>query len=230
MSGLSRWAKAFTIWLAVVFLCATGGAFAQERVRFDRGQSAQTLRGTIRGYDDIAYIVNARAGQRLAVSIKTSNTSAYFNILRRGASEAIFTGSIAGEFADVIVPAGGDYVVQVYLMRNAARRNERAQFSLRIEVTGRAADENLGPQPDFADGLAGGPDFWAVAGVSSGDPLNIRRTPSAQGQILARLRNGAVLRNRGCRMNGQTRWCRVESRDGKVSGWAAGRYLVEYGG
>jgi hypothetical protein len=31
-------------------------------------------------------------------------------------------------------------------------------------------------------------------------------------------------------MTGQTRWCRVERRDGSAGGWAAGRFLIESGG
>ena len=36
-------------------------------------------------------------------------------------------------------------------------------------------------------------------------------------------------RNGGCRMTGQTRWCRVSRPDGSASGWAAGRFLIEAG-
>lgn len=34
---------------------------------------------------------------------------------------------------------GGDYAIQVYLMRNAARRNESCKYSITFEVTGAAA-------------------------------------------------------------------------------------------
>ncbi len=39
-------------------------------------------------------------------------------------------------------------------MRNAARRNEQARFTLRIEVTG--GRPIAPPSPDFADGLSVG--------------------------------------------------------------------------
>jgi hypothetical protein len=198
-----------------------------ERISFAAGRSSRTVRDTISGDEGIDYLVNVRAGQRLAATLRTDNPSSYLNIKARGSSEALFNGSIAGNLGDVIVPSSGDYVVEVYLMRNAARRGERANFSLTIEVTG----GNPGyVQPDFADGLSGGPDFWEVANVPPGDRLNVRSRPSAQAATVARLRNGTVLRNLGCRMNGQTRWCRVEQRDGSAAGWAAGRFLVESGG
>ncbi|PLK72200.1 DNA breaking-rejoining protein [Rhizobium sp. TH135] len=203
-------------------------AVAQERnvrVEFGRGQSSTVIRGTVRGYEGANYRINVRGGQRLAVTMDSSNGSNYFNILGPGGGDALFNGSISGDFADIIAPDSGDYVVQVYLMRNAARRNEQARFTLRIEVTG--GRPIAPPQPNFADGLSGGPDFFQVAGISPGDALNIRTRPSAQSPIVTRVVNGEILRNGGCRMTGQTRWCRVSRPDGSASGWAAGRFLIE---
>jgi len=214
--------------LLVVAEAVPQTAVAQERnvrVEFGRGQSSTVIRGTVRGYEGANYRVNVRGGQRLAVTMDSSNGSNYFNILGPGGGEALFNGSISGDFADIIVPDSGDYVVQVYLMRNAARRNEQARFTLRIEVTG--GRPIAPPQPDFADGLSGGPDFFQVAGISPGDALNIRTRPSAQSPIVTRVVNGEILRNGGCRMTGQTRWCRVSRPDGSASGWAAGRFLIE---
>ncbi len=216
--------------MALVVIADFGqqAALAQERsarVEFGRGQSSTVIRGTVRGYDGANYSINVRGGQRLAVTMDSSNSSNYFNILGPGGGEALFNGSISGDFADIIVPGSGDYVVQVYLMRNAARRNEQARFTLRIEVTG--GRPIAPPSPDFADGLAGGPDFFQVAGISRGDALNIRTRPSAQSPIVTRVVNGEILRNGGCRMTGQTRWCRVSRPDGSNAGWAAGRFLIE---
>lgn len=214
--------------LLVVADAGSQTAVAQERnvrVEFGRGQSSTVIRGTVRGYEGANYRVNVRGGQRLAVTMESSNGSNYFNILGPGGGDALFNGSISGDFADIIVPDSGDYVVQVYLMRNAARRNEQARFTLRIEVTG--GRPVAPPQPDFADGLSGGPDFFQVAGISPGDALNIRTRPSAQSPIVTRVVNGEILRNGGCRMTGQTRWCRVSRPDGSASGWAAGQFLIE---
>ncbi|MFN3832599.1 MAG: SH3 domain-containing protein [Allorhizobium sp.] len=229
---MRRW-RAFLggVIAAALLVVADAGpqtAVAQERnvrVEFGRGQSSTVIRGTVRGYEGANYLVNVRGGQRLAVTMDSSNGSNYFNILGPGGGEALFNGSISGDFADIIVPDSGDYVVQVYLMRNAARRNEQARFTLRIEVTG--GRPIAPPQPDFADGLSGGPDFFQVSGVSRNDALNIRSRPSAQSPIVTRVVNGEILRNGGCRITGQTRWCRVSRPDGSASGWAAGRFLIE---
>jgi len=228
-----RWWRACVGGMVSVMLGITANvgsqtAMAQDRsarVEFSRGQSSTVIRGTVRGYEGVSYRVRVRGGQRLAVTMNTSNGSNYFNILGPGGGEALFNGSISGDFADIIVPDSGEYTVQVYLMRNAARRNEQARFTLRIEVTG--GRPVAPPSPDFADGLSGGPDFFQVAGVSRGDALNIRSRPSAQSPIVTRVVNGEILRNGGCRMTGQTRWCRVSRPDGSDAGWAAGRFLIE---
>jgi uncharacterized protein YraI len=77
------------------------------------------------------------------------------------------------------------------------------------------------------DSLAGGPDAWTVAGLTRGSRLNLRAEPAAAGPIVARLGNGEMLRNRGCRMVGEDRWCRVERAAGSAAGWVLARYLRE---
>jgi uncharacterized protein YraI len=111
----------------------------------------------------------------------------------------------------------GDYTVRVYLMRNAARRNEAADYSLAV---------SLGA-PEFADGLSGGPDYWQVVGVNGGDILNLRSGPSTRYPVVSKLNNGKVLQNRGCRMTGEDRWCQIRATNSGATGWVAGRFLVE---
>lgn len=105
-----------------------------ERVQFATGTSSKTVRGTIRGYDSVNYLVRARAGQTLTISFQPNNASAYFNVWAPGADEALFVGSTSGNRYAGTLPSNGDYRVQVYLMRNAARRNESASYALTIGV------------------------------------------------------------------------------------------------
>ncbi|MET0365358.1 MAG: hypothetical protein ABW169_11980 [Sphingobium sp.] len=126
-----------------------------ERVQFPRGASSMTVRGTIRGYDSIDYTIGARGGQTMAVSLRTTNRSAYFNVLPPRGEEALFNGSIKGNRFEGRLSQSGDYRVRVYLMRNAARRGESASFTLNIGVSGR---------PD-----AGGP---GSVPVGSGPPIS----------------------------------------------------------
>jgi hypothetical protein len=130
--------------LPVVVACvatAGGSAIAQapertERVQFARGASSSTIRGVIRGYQTVDYILGARQGQTLTVALRTSNRSAYFNVLPVRGDEAIFNGSIRGPRYTGRLPQTGDYRIRVYLMRNAARRGEQASFSLDVGISG----------------------------------------------------------------------------------------------
>lgn len=87
------------------------------------------------------------------------------------------------------------------------------------------------PRPvtnDFADGMAGGPDFWQVDLARSGSALRVHTRPSTLAPIFARFHDGATLRNAGgCRMSDGRRWCYVSSVAGDVTGWVAGDFLIE---
>ncbi|MCU0900228.1 MAG: SH3 domain-containing protein [Cypionkella sp.] len=84
------------------------------------------------------------------------------------------------------------------------------------------------PRPPAGDDLAGGPDFWRVRGLPPGDRLNVRQAPSARSPILATLGEGERVRNLGCEMSGNTRWCLIRSTTGvDVTGYVAARYLRE---
>lgn len=74
-----------------------------------------------------------------------------------------------------------------------------------------------------------GPDYWKVTGVSSDDHLNIRSGAGASYRVVGMAPNGYVFRNLGCEGTGTSRWCHVETPDGGLSGWVAGRYLTESG-
>jgi len=165
----------------------------------------------------VDYLVAGQQSQILSVDMLTSNGAAYFNVLPTGSETALFVGSTSGNVADVHLSESGSYTIRVYLMRSAARRNESADYSLAVGLGG----------PDFADGLAGGPDFWQVTRVGGGDALNVRGGPSTRYAVIGKLRNGDVLQNRGCRLSGSQRWCSIRAVGSGVVGWVAGRYLME---
>ena len=57
----------------------------------------------------------------------TLGAALYFNINPRGsANVSTFIGNVQGQQAKARLPAEGAYLVRVYLMRNAARRDESA--------------------------------------------------------------------------------------------------------
>ncbi len=92
----------------------------------------KVVRGKIRGYGSAVYKVQVRQGQTLAVGLKTNSRSNYFNVTAPGAQEALFNGSIEGLDYRGEAEQGGEYTVNVYLMRNAARRNESASYTLSV--------------------------------------------------------------------------------------------------
>ena len=88
----------------------------------------------------------------------------------------------------------------------------------------------LGPNsnPDYADGMAGGPDYWRVAGVPRNDTLNVRSGAGTNHPVIGELANGDIVRNLGCERMGSSRWCRIETRQ-KFKGWVNGSFLRESG-
>lgn len=90
---------------------------------------------------------------------------------------------------------------------------------------------------------ADGPDYWRVTGIAAGEELNMRRGPSTQFGIAAKLPHdtGALL-NMGCypdfspaewealnererKLAASMRWCHVLHRG--QAGWIYARYLKE---
>ena len=133
----------------------------------------------------------------------------------------------------------GEIVQNLGCRTTSGTRWCRIRSMVGMDVTGwvaaRFLEASRGPiaiQPPVSGGGGGGtvsgPDFYIVAGLASGDLLNIRSQPSTQGAILGQLSSGARVQNLGCQMTGQARWCRIRTSGGVVvTGWVNGRYLRE---
>ena len=194
-------------------------------VRFAPGTSGAFLSDTIVGYDSVLYRVGAEAGQTMRITLSSSNLATYFNVYEPGRGpedEALANGQFTdalNNWSDTLV-SSGEYTISVYMMRSAARRDERSDFSV-DGATGAQV------QNDFADGLSGGPDFFEVA-VSGAGSLNMRSAPSSGSSVVTRLANGQNVRNLGCRMAEGGRWCRIATlADPGYKGWASGDFLIE---
>jgi hypothetical protein len=215
----------------MVLAAAATGAEAQMRtepVRVAAGADNVRVTGTLVGVDFVAYTLDAEAGQTMTVALEASNGATYFNVYGPGSGpgdEAIANSGVTtpeiNRFEDTLATTGR-YTVSVYMMRSAARRDERSEYTLDVAVTG---DRPAVVEGDFADGMAGGPDWWRVA--TSGGPLNVRATPSAGAALAGQAPDGTALRNLGCRASEGRRWCRVASVDGALTGWVAGDFLQE---
>ena len=109
-------------------------------VHFERGTSSATVKGTLAGYETIDYTLGARAGQTMHVRMQTQHLANYFNVLPPDSPTALFVGQIDGNEWTGVLPEDGTYRVRVYLMRSAARRNEKADFSIEVSITGTAGN------------------------------------------------------------------------------------------
>lgn len=108
-----------------------------ERVHFKKGTNSAVVEASIKGYETVDYVLGARAGQYMNVSLATKHGATYFNILAPGENEvAMFNGSVSQNQYEGTLPATGDYKVRVYMMRSAARRNEVAHYRLEMIIDG----------------------------------------------------------------------------------------------
>ena len=115
----------------------------QQAVQFQKGKNSVVLKDHVKGYESVDYRLGAGKGQTMEVTLKSSNRFIYFNVLPPGDETAIFIGSTSGNHFAGTLPTNGDYTVRVYLMRNAARRNETASYSIDFKITG-AVDKQRG--------------------------------------------------------------------------------------
>lgn len=150
--------------LAATGLLLAMPAMAQQKtnVVFAKGASSATMKGSIKGAQDRSYIVSARAGQIMTIDFKPTNASAYFNIMAPGSNgEAMFIGSSAGNRFSGPLTVSGPHTILVYLMRNAARRNETANYTLTVSVKNAVA---AAPKPS-RDALVAGTNYNATAEI-----------------------------------------------------------------
>lgn len=219
---MTRLALPFLSLTLAALLALAGPAAAHDpRVRFAPGAFDTVVAGHLADELAVTYLLSAEAGQVMTVTLQGTGGEAVFHVVPPGAAEAMPGGTKEGHAFSAVLPKAGDYRIIVQLTRDAILQGDTVDYTLDIALHGGTA------QPDFADGLSGGPDFWAVAGVGAGDLLNLRDKAGTHGAVLERLPDGAVLRNMGCAMTGTTRWCHVANPASGTKGWVAGRYLRE---
>ncbi len=131
--------------LSASLICTS--AWAQDRSeRLTLGDSTTSVKDQIKGREGVQYSFTAKPGQQLLIRLASNHPGAYFNVEKDGAAEALCQGSLTGNVCAVRADAATDYLVDVYLMRNAARRGESAQYTLTIEPSsGLASTANATP-------------------------------------------------------------------------------------
>jgi hypothetical protein len=129
--------KLATLITCVILACANAAAadpVRHEKVVLTPHAPVQQLSGKIKGNATVEYSLVVPAGAVLDLRLKGANRSNYFNVFAEGADEALFVGSRDGDHFHATATGGGAYKVQVYLMRNAARRNETASYVLEAGI------------------------------------------------------------------------------------------------
>jgi len=102
-----------------------------HQVHFAKGTTGSTIKGHVKGYDTVNYKLGAKAGQSMGVGLKSGK--AFFTIIAPG-KKVIFNGTIEGNSYSDTLPTSGTYTIEVYLMRNEARRGTNAPYTLEIGI------------------------------------------------------------------------------------------------
>jgi len=151
--------------LALVACVASLPALAEtdvrsERVQFQANTSGTTIKAKIKGRETVDYLLGARAGQILSVTLETDHNANYFNVIPPDSeNEAVFVGSSEGNRYEGKLDLDGDWKIRVYLYRAAARRGETAAYTLTVSITGDPNPAAAREANDF------GPREWNARGA-----------------------------------------------------------------
>jgi hypothetical protein len=112
----------------------------QARVEFEKGNDNAAINGTIIGDEYIDYLLGAKKGQTMAVSLIPGESngigSVYFNVMPPGSTgEAIYNGSIDGlDATGIVLPKDGDYTIRVYQMGDDADSGKTTAFMISVGI------------------------------------------------------------------------------------------------
>jgi hypothetical protein len=132
-----RKAALFSIVSVAFVLSHSAAAFSQEktRIKFASGNDNSGVEGSIKGSAYHDYVLSARSGQGMSVSLITKG-SAFFNILPPGSTDvAIYNSSINGnDVTGLRLPTDGDYKIRVYLMGNDKDTNKMEKYMVSVSI------------------------------------------------------------------------------------------------
>lgn len=118
-----------------LFMSSTVLAASSQAIQFAKGANSAIVKGYVQGYHDARYTLRANAGQELSAVVQRGNV--YANVYAPGdlpgQAEALLS---VGELPEkLVLPSSGDYVIQVYQMRNDARKDKKQSFAVKVAVT-----------------------------------------------------------------------------------------------
>lgn len=145
MKGLSfARGLAFAVGLAVAGASLATDGIESRPLQFAKGASSATVKGSIAGRQTIDYKLRAKGGQTMTVSLKSANAGLAFNVLPPGSKDVAIEGAIELQDWSGALPADGEYTIRTYLNRAAARRGEKAAYTLTVAIDGAAAAQSGG--------------------------------------------------------------------------------------
>lgn len=131
-------------------------------------KATTNVEGTISGEDSADYVVTAKAGQVLSVTLTSADASVNFNVLPPGSEEALFIGSIYGTDYVGRIPDDGDYTIRVYQMGAASSDGLDNAYTLEIGL-------DVKTLPEQEDAVVEGTDFNATGTL----PCTFEANPDA---------------------------------------------------
>ena len=163
------------------------GGIPTQRVQFKDGESSAVVEGSITGYKIMDYVLKARKGQYISVSMVTDNGANYFNILAPGKNdEVIFNSSSSQNQYEGILPKTGEYKVRIYMMQSAARRRETANYRLEMIIT--QPNSEISSGTNKGDALVDGTNYNATGKIPC--TMNISQPKSSCSFGVTRKGNG----------------------------------------
>jgi hypothetical protein len=127
--------------LAAVILIAAGGpdlsladGARQLSVVTVNGESRVTIGDSLRGTQVLEYKLGIGPGQHVIMMLEAGDTTAAFNLMAPGRAEAFFNSATQGNRFEADLVDAGTYTIRVYLLDDAARRNEPMDFTLKGEI------------------------------------------------------------------------------------------------
>jgi len=130
MRGIFR---ASLLLACIVSLGGLAAGQSKHRVTFKKGATSAKVKDTIRGFEYRDYLIGAIAGQTIAVKLTSMNTYTMFSIFQPDGANLEGTAQVVN-FSGRI-PASGDFVIRVAMMRAEARRKKSvSDYSLTVTI------------------------------------------------------------------------------------------------
>ena len=139
--------RVFALFLALTIPgLASADDVRVKTLRFAKGATSVTQKGSIKGPMSVKYQLTAKAGQVLTVKLISNKGQSYFNVRAPNDGEALFTGATAGtnEWSGRLTEKGR-YSVQVLLAPAAAQRNEVGRYPATFSIVDAAKVATAAP-------------------------------------------------------------------------------------